>query len=73
MSNSIFLDFDTFTTQILPTLSPPADNAEMTNPPKIQPSTLSMVPKSLRPYWSDSCRKYNVKDVCRCVSGDVGS
>ena len=41
MSNhSISLDVDTFTSQILPTPSPPADNAEMTNSQERQPSTL---------------------------------
>ena len=41
MSNHpVFLDFDTVTSQSLPTLSPPTDNAEMTNPRKLQPSTL---------------------------------
>ena len=41
MSNHpIFLDVDTHTSQILPTPSPPPDNAEMANPRKLQPSTL---------------------------------
>ena len=41
MSNHpIFLDVGSFTSQILPTPSPPADNAEMTNPREFQPSTL---------------------------------
>ena len=40
MSNhSIFFDVDTLTSQILPT--PAADNAEMTNPRELQPSTLN--------------------------------
>ena len=57
MSNHpIFLDNDTLTSQILPTTSPPADNAEKKNPQELQ-SQLSMVPKSLRPYLSDSCRR----------------
>ena len=34
---------------------------------------LSTVPKRLRPYWSDSCRRYKLKGVCWCVDGDVGS
>ena len=41
MSNhSIFLDVDTLTSQILRTPLPPVENAEMTNPRKLQPSTL---------------------------------
>ena len=41
MSNHpIFLDVDTLTSQILPTPSPPADNAHITNLQKLQPSTL---------------------------------
>ena len=57
MSNHpIFLDNDTLTSQILPTTSPPADNAEKSNPQELQPQ-LSMVPKSLRPYLSDYCRR----------------
>ena len=41
MSNhAILLDVDTLTSQILPTPSPPTDNAEMTNPQDLQPSTL---------------------------------
>ena len=57
MSNHpIFLDNDTLTSQILPTTSPPPDIAEKSNPQELQ-SQLSMVPKSLRPYLSDSCRR----------------
>ena len=37
---SIFLDVDTLTSQILSTPSTPIENAEMTNPRKLQPSTL---------------------------------
>ena len=41
MSNHpIFLDVDTFTSQVLHTCSPPTDNAEMTNRQELQPSTL---------------------------------
>ena len=41
MSNHpIFLDVATPTSQILPIPSPPADNAEMTNPRELQRSTL---------------------------------
>ena len=41
MSNHpIFLNVDTLTSQIIPTPSPPTDNAEMANPLKLQPSTL---------------------------------
>ena len=36
-SYPIFLDADTLTTQILPTPSPAADNAEMTNPRELEP------------------------------------
>ena len=39
-SYPIFLDADTLTTQILPTPSSAADNAEMTNPRELEPSTL---------------------------------
>ena len=40
MSNHpIFLDVNTLTSQILPTPSPPADNAETTNPQKLQSPT----------------------------------
>ena len=57
MSNHpIFLDNDTLTSQILPTTSPPADNAEKSNPRDLQPQ-VSMVPKSLRPYLSEYCRR----------------
>ena len=50
MSNHpIFLNNETLTSQILPTTSPPADNAEMRNPQELQPQ-LSMVPTPLRPY-----------------------
>ena len=67
-----FLDVDTLISQIMATPLPPADNAEITNPWKLQPSTLH-VSKPLRPYWSDSCRKWNLKGVCLCADGDVGS
>ena len=41
MSNHpIFLNVDTLTSQIIPTPSPHTDNAEMTNPLKLQPSAL---------------------------------
>ena len=41
MSNHpIFFDIDTHTTQILPTSSPASNNAELTNPRELQPSTL---------------------------------
>ena len=41
MSNHpIFLNLDTLTSQILLTPPPPTDNAEMTNPRELQPSTL---------------------------------
>ena len=41
MSNHpVFLDVDTLTSQILPTPSPPADNAKINNLQKLQPSTL---------------------------------
>ena len=41
MSNhTILVDVDTLTSQILPTPSPSADNAEMINPGDLQPSTL---------------------------------
>ena len=41
MSNyPIFLDNDRITSQIVPTPSPPEDNAEMTNSRELQPSTL---------------------------------
>ena len=57
MSNhTILLDVDTLTSQILPTPSPPTDNAEMANPQDLQPQ-LSTVPKPLRLYWFDSCRR----------------
>ena len=41
MSNHpIFLNVDTLTSQIIPTPSPPTDNAEMTNPLELHTSAL---------------------------------
>ena len=35
LNHPMFLDVDTLTSQILPTPSPPIENAEMTNPRKL--------------------------------------